>query len=133
MPFIYSTLSSSVAYAQYDVSSGNDLPPRTGSIVIKGGAGVAEAPHLRAPNGAVVTEVTDEELEILKKDPTFKVHMANHFITIREKEQNAEAVASDMESRDQSAQLTEADVAADGGAALKSVGDEETVSKKKKK
>ncbi|EAO0065952.1 hypothetical protein GPN87_003083 [Salmonella enterica] len=104
--YIYSTLTGSQAYQVYR-QGGADLPLVDKTILVAGGANVANK-HFITPRG-VVTSVTDEELELLEKNPVFALHKANGFITVEAKEVSVEKVVSDMEARDESAPLTEAD------------------------
>lgn len=78
------------------------------TIRIKGGANVRNKYTLATPTG-VVTEVSDEDLALLQKDPAFQNHVAKGFMKVM----NTEKVdVSDMEKRDRSAQLTDAEHAA---------------------
>lgn len=106
--FIYSTLSASVRYAASE-PGGADVPVPTDGILIVGGTNVANK-NLITPRGAVVTEVSAEQLDRLRQDEVFKLHQANGFITISDKMEDGEKVASaDMQGRDQSAPLTPED------------------------
>ena len=69
---------------------------------------VADA-RLVTPDGAVITEIEADQLELLRKDAVFALHEKNGFLKISEHAQDGEAAASDMASRDQSAPLTDAD------------------------
>jgi hypothetical protein len=60
-------------------------------------------------NIGYVTEVEDEDLEWLVEHQVFKLHMKNGFLKIRDKPADAEKVATEMETRDQSAPLVDAD------------------------
>lgn len=103
MPYVFSTLSSPVAYTLYNESERGAHTVKS-KIIIKGGAGVANK-NLITPLG-VATEVTEEELEVLKTHPVFKLHLENGYVKIKEKQADAEVVAADMNSRDESAPLT---------------------------
>lgn len=115
MPLIYSTLSTPVTYNLFKKSDGN-VQGIEKSVTLKGGANVAQddSGKIWTPLG-VVTEVTDEELSILKNDKIFNLHVSNKFITIREneKEQEVEKVIgeSEMNPRDLSAQKVPEDFA----------------------
>lgn len=110
MPYVYSTLTCDNAYVVYS-QGGADLKVKTGQILIKGGTGVANA-RLITPLG-VATKVTAEELKLLEENTVFKLHKENGFIVVQEsgKESDAEKVASDMETRDESAPITPSDYA----------------------
>lgn len=89
MAYIYSTMTSSVTYHQYqpvkdekeleeELRKGVRRPVR--SVTINGGANVSNK-FFETPRG-VVTQVSAEELEFLKTDPTFKLHEKNKFVSI---------------------------------------------------
>ncbi len=104
--YIYSTLTSDQVYANYR-SSANGVPLAESKIAINGGANLMTK-HLVTPHG-VVTEVTAEELAELRKNEVFKLHLANGFLTISEAKGDADDVAADMTTRDQSAPIVEQD------------------------
>lgn len=110
--YVYSTLSSSMNYQNYE-PGGGDLSLPAGSVVIQGGANIPDK-YLRTPDGAVITPVTEEELAILQSNSVFQLHVKNGFIVVKDKKADGEAVAADMESRDQSAPLVDADFEAAG-------------------
>lgn len=106
--FIYSTLSASVRYAASE-PGGADVPVPTDGILIVGGTNVANK-NLITPRGAVITEVDADQLERLRNDDVFKLHQANGYITVSDKKEDGEKVASaDMQGRDASAPLTPED------------------------
>lgn len=111
--YVYSTLANSNLYTDY-VEGPNGLPREGETILIKGGAGVANRMGV-APFG-VMTEVTSEQVEKLKKNEHFAAHMERGFIQIRESKEDEEKVAGDMTNRDESAQLTEQDYTETGEA-----------------
>lgn len=120
--YVYSTLSSDNIYTSYhkqEVSVVAGKEPRVtnaplieSQITIKGGANVAPAGirRLETPLG-VVTEVTEDELELLESNEVFQTHKKNGFISIRKKKVNPEVAVADMQTRDDSSPLTEADMA----------------------
>lgn len=106
--YVYSTLSNDQQYTQYAGKADNNLAPNVEhSILIAGKANVTNK-HFITPRG-MVTEVTAEDLAILKKNELFKIHEANGFITYSESKEDAEKVAAVMEGRDKSAPLVEQD------------------------
>jgi hypothetical protein len=117
MPVVYSTLTAPQAYSVW-VQGGGDLPAQKLICVIKGGAGIANK-NLITPRG-VATHVTPSELEGLNQCPMFQRHKERGYIRVDDKELDAEKVASDMASRDNSAPLTDGDFEADGKPAPKS-------------
>lgn len=107
--YIYSTLTSDQVYAQY-TRPANGVPQVESKIKIKGGANLMTR-HMVTPQG-VVTEVTAEELSILRSNEVFKLHETNGFITVSEGKEtsaNIERAVSDMTGRDQSAPMVEQD------------------------
>lgn len=106
--WIASTLSAPMVYTSWG-PGGGDIPNQTGGVNIAGGANIPDK-YMRTPEGAVLTPVTAEELEILMSDKTFQLHEKNGFIKILDKEpKNAEIPAADMEGRDPSAPLVDQD------------------------
>lgn len=104
--YIYSTLSSDQIYTNYKRSPAG-LPIPESSTYIKGGANIMTK-ALVTPFG-VVTEVNEKELEELRKNSVFLLHLQNGFITISEAKADVEAVAADMTTRDQSAPIVAGD------------------------
>lgn len=82
MPYILSKLANSQCYTQY-VKGVNDINNVCERIFIKGGADVINKKTLDTPNG-VVTEVTNEQLDILKQNADFNRHLENGFVSIIE-------------------------------------------------
>ena len=89
--YVYSTVTASIAY---------NIGDKT--IVIKGGANVADK-HLWTPKG-VATKVTREELEELRKIPSFASREKNGYFSTSNFEKNPDKVAGDMAGADKSAQ-----------------------------
>lgn len=104
--FVFSTLATDQRYQNY-INGGGDQPVPAAVVFIKGGSGVAGRNFI-TPMG-VPTEVTDEELGHLEKNPVFQLHQKNGFITVQTKKYDAEKVAADMNRADKSAPLTPAD------------------------
>jgi hypothetical protein len=103
---VYSTMSADVTYHAYVNVAGQASSRK--SVLINGGSAVANK-QLYTPMG-VRTEVSDEDLELLKADKVFLAHMNNGFIKIDTKKIDPEkAVASGMEVRDKSAPKTPED------------------------
>lgn len=112
MPYIASTMSSSVTYAEYGNSdSGANHIVR--KVHVKGGAHVANNKiihdgRIHTPNG-VVTSVSDDELDFLKKQPLFQTHEKNGFIKIMSSNTAPDKAAKDMEKKDSGAQNVDDD------------------------
>lgn len=98
--YIYSTLSASVRY-------GTDDGQR---VLVAGGANVPSK-HMVTSAG-VATRVTQTELEIIQKDPAFKIHRENGFVRVESQKHDVEKVVVDMARADESAPDTESDAAA---------------------
>ena len=103
--YIFSTLANDQIYTNWH-KGGNEIPQRGHSVLIKGGTGVAND-RLITPLG-VSTEVTDFDIEELRKNPSFLDHEKYGFVTIKTKKMEEEKVAADMNLKDQSAPLTAA-------------------------
>ena len=89
--YVYSTVTASIAYKIGDKT-----------IVIKGGANVTDK-HLWTPRG-VATEVTKDELEALRKIPSFASREKNGYFSTSQFEKNPNKVADNMAGADKSAQ-----------------------------
>lgn len=103
--YIHSTASQPMTYPIY--AGGTDRPTKIKEIVIKGMANVVDPHTLVACQGAV-TEVSDEDLELLKKSAAFQRHVARGFMRVMNE---SELNTKDMQKRDNSAQLVDADYA----------------------
>ena len=112
MPYIYSTLTCDQAYTVYSDGQ-NGLKVPQGSILVKGGTGIAND-RLITPLG-ISTSVSVEELKRLKSNPIFKQHLENGFIVVQEdgKAQDAEKVAADMSLDNKDAPITPSDYQAE--------------------
>lgn len=79
------------------------------SILIKGGANVIDKTTMTTPNG-VVTEISDEDWEILKEHTAFKRHMKAGFMEPLKEEKKARKSAKEKsDKKDGGAQLTPKD------------------------
>lgn len=109
MPYVISSLSRDNVFAVYEKKSGNVLVVKK-SILIKGGANVTNKKTLLMPNG-VATEVSKEDLEILKENTGFKKFLERGFMKIMESGSKfkAQDEAEKMTEKDSSAQITEDD------------------------
>lgn len=114
MYYVYSTATCPINYSVYSKNSSNDLgvvqkrpngKPLT--VTINGGHGVANK-HFVTPRGAV-TQVSDEDMEILLNDKNFKRHVDAGFMSYEKKEVAPEKKAKDMADKDGSAPLTPKD------------------------
>lgn len=104
MAYIFSTLTNDNIYRTF-IKGGGDMPMVESSILIKGGAGIANK-HLVTPRG-IMTTVTDEELKILETNESFQLHKKNGHITVESKKADADEVAKkSMNKKDKSAPVT---------------------------
>jgi hypothetical protein len=117
MPLIFSTMTGSVTYTDWKLSPGG-LSIAGREVTIKGGANVADRRTILTPRG-IGTQVSEEDYEFLKTDPTFIMHEKNGFITIDAVAdiRDADLAAAGMEGRDDSAPDTPNDYIAEGVAA----------------
>lgn len=104
--YIHSTASQPMVYPIY--AGGTDRPVKVKEILIKGKANVIDPRTMVTPTG-VVTEVSDADLELLKKSSAFQRHVARGFMRVMNE---SELNTSDMQKRDNSAQLVDAEYAA---------------------
>lgn len=105
--YIYSTLAADVNYTNF-VAGGADIPTALEPVHIKGGTGVIDG-RMVTNHGAVVTEVTEEQLEYLRANSVFQIHEKNNFIQVSDELVDVEVAAADMD-RDPSAPMTPHDL-----------------------
>lgn len=113
MPYITSTLSNSVNYAIYGKTAGG-LPVIKKEIIIEGGSNVIN--KLYATPHGVVTQISDEDLELLEAHPLFRRHKEAGFMKVSKSEK---LDISSMEEKDTSAQLVDKDFTKKGKKAPK--------------
>ena len=104
MFYVYSTMTNSTEYVLYAKNSSRDLPIKTHSVLIKGGANLADR-VFHTPQG-VVTQISDSDMEMLLKDYHFLKHVENGFIKYEKMKDEIEEVVKDMTPRDDSAPKT---------------------------
>lgn len=104
--YVYSTLTRDQRYTNY-VPGGGDLPIAAGSVLIKGGANLADK-HFVTSRGTV-TEITQDQYEFLKTNEDFKRHVENGFLYVdasgKSKAKEVNDVVDDLVARDESAPL----------------------------
>lgn len=103
MVYIYSTLTNDQSYDIYD-NAPSGVPVLVGSVKVAGGHGRINDRFV-TPQG-VVTQITEEEYKLLQRCEVFNTHVKNGFIVVDSKKKDAEAVASNMETADKSAQAS---------------------------
>lgn len=105
--YVFSTLANDQLYTNWEVQSthGQD-PQKLGHVLVRGGAGVANSHTIVTPRG-VVTEVSDDQLAHLEKNPDFQRHKANGFIRVEVRSKEVDKVAGDMNETDKSRPYTD--------------------------
>lgn len=118
MPVIFSTLSSSNTYQLFDTKNPRQ-PVLKESVTIEGGTGV-QRKNLETPFG-VATVITADQLKMLQQNHVFKIHVAEGYIHVDEKENKKpsqeeveETVEEEMTEKDKGAQDTAEDYKASG-------------------
>lgn len=104
--YIHSTASQPMIYPIY-AGDGQNRATKLKEILIKGKANVMDPMTLTTPTG-VVTEVSDADLELLKKSSAFQRHVARGFMRVMNEH---ELNTKDMQQKDNSAQLMDEDYA----------------------
>jgi len=105
MPHVYSTLTQTQHYQNYRPNVSGNVPLPDGCVTIKGGSNVATK-SFDTPRG-VRTKITNEQLEILRKNFVFQQHEKSGHVVVRDDKVDPEvAVAKDMEQKDGSAPMT---------------------------
>jgi len=110
MPYIYSTLTADQDYALYpNEIDFKKIPKPLRVFRVYGGANVISKKMI-TPRG-VATHIKAEDLKVLEKVKAFQKHIDGGFISVdaKDKAEDAEAVARNMERRDKSAQLEDED------------------------
>ncbi|AWR58860.1 TPA: hypothetical protein SMO61_000185 [Proteus mirabilis] len=88
-------------YAYCTLSNDQNYTVRDGKVFIAGQANVMTK-HMYTPRGRV-TEISDEQYKQLKENHVFNLHCDNGYITVEERKEDPEKVATNMEASDQSA------------------------------
>ena len=88
--YVYSTLTASQVYDGVFVAGGANCPNK----------------YMLTPRG-VATQVTDEQVAILRANALFKLHESNGYVSIDGRKIDADKKAKDMNHSDKSAPLTE--------------------------
>ena len=102
MPYILSKLANTQIYTQY-VKGVNNINIPAKQITVKGGADITDK-NLVTPSG-VLTQVTKDELEILKSNKEFQRHVERGYIEYYATAPDVEKKSEKLE-KDKSRQLT---------------------------
>lgn len=111
---VFSTLAAPVEYTDWKTGD-NGIAVALGSVLVKGGAGVANE-NFVTPRG-VPTMITESQAELLKRNSLFALHEKNGYVAIDAVERppgeaDVENAAAAMEGRDVSAPMVDADFVA---------------------
>lgn len=101
--YVFSTLNNDNEYVDWKASP-SGIPQRGMSVMIKGGAGIAND-RIITPLG-VRTSITEEEAGMLQSHEMFNMHKDNGFVVLIEDALEVEAVVADMNGKDHSSPLT---------------------------
>lgn len=104
-------------------------PTISKKILVLGGAGVCPSGTIYTPNYRE-TEVSDEDLELLKTHPVFNRKVKAGFYKVVKA--NEKANADDLEKKDGSAQLTQDEFIVDTNNSIDEIPEEKTKGKKHK-
>jgi hypothetical protein len=114
MYFVYSTATNSIAYTLYEKNASREFAVAQKKsdgkrfvVVINGGHGVANK-FVVTPKG-VVTQVSDEDMDMLLNDVSFQRHLKAGFMCYDKKEVSPEKMAENMTQKDGSAPITDED------------------------
>jgi len=100
--YIYSTMSSDNDYIIYDNGFAKS------KVTIAGKANVANKLTLLVKQVAV-TCIAQDKYELIKENYHFKKHLENGFLTVENKNIEAQKISKDMAKKDKSAQKTKED------------------------
>lgn len=100
MPHIASTLSCPTEYTDWKRVADGTLV-KGHSVVVKGGFGLADKNFI-TPTGAVLTEVSADDVAFLEQNVHFKEHQRGGFVKILSKREDGEKAADKMTLGDKS-------------------------------
>jgi hypothetical protein len=99
MHHIFSTMVCDNTYVRYNAHGPRGINVAEAEVLIKGGTGINKK-NVQTPLG-VHTLVSDEDMEWLKDDYSFKQHIKNGYIVVRKQKVDPEVAAADMVTRNQ--------------------------------
>lgn len=103
MPYVLSKLANTQIYTQYAKDVSNNINIAVQQVEIKGGSDVTNK-NLITPNG-VITQVTNNQLDILKSNIDFQKHLEKGYVNYFAFNPNMDKEVEKME-RDKSVPLT---------------------------
>lgn len=109
MPFIFSTLTANHLYTNWVAPNEKTLVRNIvgNPVLIKGGANLPDTENPKSAPKAIVTEVTEQQLEYLEQNSVFRKHQKAGLILVMQSKADPETVAkADMTPKDNSAPLT---------------------------
>lgn len=107
---IVATIGQSVGFNVFGRDGmGNAVLDQSRKIIIKGGAGVYDGTSRRIIS-AEQTIVTQDELDLLRQNPLFKIWEKNGYLAVSAKNDDTATVASNLEPKDACAQRTTTDL-----------------------
>lgn len=112
MKFLYSTLPAAQAYTAHKPSGDESLPIPTRTVMIHGGASLADH-RFETPLG-VLTEISEDDFEFLKTNKVFMRHAERGFIKVLDEKLDADKMAADMNRASGDVPVTPDDFAAEG-------------------
>ena len=110
--YICSTITTPVSFVEYSKHVANRTPAVVRRVMIQGGANLADKKTLQTPRG-VPTEVSQDDLGFLLKDPNFLKFMRAGYLTVISDDRDVDRAVRDMMAKDKSAPKTTADYTGD--------------------
>lgn len=107
MKYIVSRASQDNEYIVWETTP-NGIKRVKKSVLIKGGANVIDKTTKTAPNG-VITEVSDEDYELLAEHSAFQRHVERGFVEVMKEEKKAKETSKKKGKKDGGSQLTPED------------------------
>ena len=105
----------------FDVYAGGNAPrSRVRRVTVRGRSNVRDPHTLVMPEG-VITELSDEDAEIVAKHPLYRQYEKNGMMKLTTSKVGARSAKGDLAAKDGAAQLTEADYKKAGRKAPKAV------------
>lgn len=107
--YVYSTLTMDQEYTLFKARDAEQVPVIERSVIIHGGANVANRKTVVTPKG-VMTQIDGDQLKLLRNNHVFVQHEAGHYIiVVIGKRAELKEVLKDMKKKDGNAPLTPED------------------------